>query len=228
MKPFVSGLCLCLITCLVSGCSDGKLSRREAAHLIDAMQRPHPVGPKKVMRSGVPGFTLASDDKIGTATFHLNEHKEYGGTSNKANEWKSTDSETNLVEALTRMGYVTVQEDGPKTVEFQGVPLHYLHSRTVRLAAKAGTAKETGYSKDYSSGISCYPEPDFLQCNTPELGEMGEGYTITGIVQDETHAKVNLLIPWKLTAFGKELKPYAAVVEANEAKLGEKSGLPPL
>jgi hypothetical protein len=56
----------------------------------------------------------------------------------------------------------------------------------------------------------------------PQLLESAKDYKNTGIVQDETQAKVNVLTPWKLTEFGLELKPYAAV-QANEEKFKESS-----
>jgi hypothetical protein len=46
-------------------------------------------------------------------------------------------------------------------------------------------------------------------------------YTVTGIVQDETHAKVNILIHLKLTTFALEL--HAASVQDGESKLRRKS-----
>jgi hypothetical protein len=57
----------------------------------------------------------------------------------------------------------------------------------------------------------------------PPLIEVGQDYKITGIVQDEVHAKVNILIPWKVTKFGLELRPYAIDVQRREVKLGIKS-----
>ena len=45
---------LLIVLFVVFGCSTGKLSRREASHQIDAMMKPHPVGPKKLMWGLVP------------------------------------------------------------------------------------------------------------------------------------------------------------------------------
>ena len=110
-----------------------------------------------------------------------------------------------------------------KSIMYQGSTLSYPHSRTVRLTSNAGAATNSGSSLDYASGFSCYPPPTFKQCNLPAIIEQGKDYKITGIVQDESHARVNLLISWNLTKFGLELKPYAAAVAAREQNLGDKS-----
>ncbi len=221
MKRTAVIICALPLMFMALGCS-GKLSRREAKHQIDAMMKPHPVGPQKVMVPGAaPGFGLADADNEGLpSSFQLDSHKEYGNLVSEQAQ-KPPSDEDYLLDALSKMGYVTVQEEGPKDIVFAGTALHYSHSRTVRLTQKVGNVAKTGYSEDYSSGFSCYPSPDFAQCNLPPLLETGKDYTITGIVQDETHAKVNILIPWKLTKFGLELQPYAASVRANEDKLKE-------
>jgi len=69
------------IMCMALGCSSS-LSRREAGHQIDAMMKPHPLGPKKVMSHEVPGFRLADEERESpTYWLHLDEHKEYGNLS---------------------------------------------------------------------------------------------------------------------------------------------------
>ena len=224
MKQVTFAPYLLLMLTVMSGCSVGKLSRREASHKIDAMLKPHPVGHEKILTSGVPGFSLSSGDHQEPPFFHVTEHEPYDKVAFEQNEKDSPNDEDYIVDALDKMGYISVQEEGPKTMISYGTPLPYSHSRTVRFTDRVGTVTATGYSKDYSSGFSCYPKPDFAQCNLPALIEMGSGYQVTGIVQDETHAKVNLLIPWKLTTFGLQLKPYAASIQAQEAKLGENSG----
>jgi hypothetical protein len=200
------------------GCS-GKLSRHEATHQIDAMMKPHPVGSKKVMSpGGVPGFQIEDHGAV-PSSFSLVEHKEYGNLTFQG-EPKAPSPEDYILNALSGLGYVSVQEEGPKKALVAGSALSYSHSRTVRLTQKVGTATKTGYSVDYDSGFSCYPEPNPTQCSLPTLIDMGKDYQITGIVQDDTHAKVNILISWKLTRIGLELKPYALAVETNEDKLG--------
>lgn len=217
---FVSAT-LAISSLFISGCSS-KLSRRQAQHQIDAMLKPHPVGSKKVMSPGsVPGFGLPAADENPTAgeSFELAEHKEYGPLTSLANDaTKTPESEEFILEALSKLGYITVTEEGPKTVIFGGARLSYSHSRTVRLTSKVGTAKATGYSEDYATGFSCYPEPSPSQCSLPSLVEVGKDYEITGIVQDETHAKVNVLISWKLTSFGLALQPFAKTIQADEDK----------
>jgi hypothetical protein len=188
------------------GCSS-KLSRREAAHQIDAMMKPHPVGPKKVMSpGGVPGFQLASEDEEDSdSVFQIADHEVYGDLVTD-NGTRSPNDEDYLVNALGKMGYVTVAEEGPKGKLVGGITLHYAHSRSVHLTQKVGAVTMTGYSKNYESGLSCYPPPEFSQCNAPPLVEIGKDYTITGIVQNETQGRVNVLIPWKLTRFGMDLR----------------------
>lgn len=216
MKRIAVIICTLPLMFMSLGCTS-KLSRTEAKHQIDVMLNPHPVGPKKRMsRGGVPGFELANDDTEGLpASFQLDNHKEYGNLVSDQTP-KSPDDEDYLLDTLNKMGYVTVQEEGPKSIIYGGTTLNYAHSRTVRLTQKVGTAVTKGDSQDYAVGLSCFPAPTFAQCSLPPLIESGKDYTITGIVQDETHAKVNILIPWKLTKFGLELKPYAASVQANE------------
>lgn len=218
MKNTILVLAMAALAVLTIGCSSS-LSRREASHQIDVMRKPHPMGPKKVMATyGVPGFELPEDDVLSEQIIHLDAHVAYGRLDFE-NKGQSPDSEEYFVDALSKIGYVSVQEEGPKTVPVTGTPLHYSHSRTVRLTPKVGAETRTRNDKTYASGFSCYPAPDFAQCNTPPVIEIDNGYTITGIVQDEIHAKVNILISWKLSKFGSELKPYAAAVQANEAKL---------
>lgn len=170
------------------------------------------------MSSGyVPGFKTEDLSSTTGAYITLDEHQPYGQLHG---EDESPSSQDNLLYALNKLGYVTIQEEGPKTTIYAGVPLHYLHSRTVRLTDRVGTAKSTGHSRDYTSGFDCYPSPTFGQCSIPPLIETDDAsFRVTGIVQDETHAKVNILIPWKLTQIGTELKPFAADVRAREDKL---------
>jgi hypothetical protein len=223
MRRIAVMFCSLPILCMTLGCSSD-LSRRQAKNQIDAMLEPHEVTirDKKVTVKGqVPGFELPDhDDSPSTTVFHLDTHKEYGSLASIHTE-KSPDSEDNLVNALGKIGYVTVQQEGPMTKMFYGHPITYTHSRTVRFTPKVGSPHDTGYSRDYSTKFSCYPQPDFSQCNLPPLLEQGSGYSITGIVQDGTHAKVNLLIPWKLTPFAVELRPFALAIQQRETKLDE-------
>lgn len=212
---------LAISSLFISGCSS-KLSRHQARHQIDAMLKPHPIGPKKLMSpGGVPGFRLPDADENPTAgeSFELATHKEYGPLTSLGNDpTKTPESEEFTLDALSKLGYITVTEEGPKTVVFEGSRLSYSHSRTVRLTSRVGTAKATGYSEGYATGFSCYPEPSPSQCSLPPLIEVGKDYEITGIVQDEIHAKVNFLISWKLTSFGLALQPFAKTIQANEDK----------
>ena len=102
-----------------------------------------------------------------------------------------------------------------------GYPLRYARSRTVSATTKMGGFTDTGHSKSSSIGFHCYPPPNFEQCNLPPLLDVDEKhFTITGVVQDGPRAKVNILIPWKLTQFAKELQPYAQKVKEDSEKLG--------
>jgi hypothetical protein len=219
MKGAAISLILLPTLLLSVGCSS-KLSRRQAERQIDAMMKPHPVGQQKKVMSpgGVPGFYIDETKDVMPSSFLLDTHKEYGDLVSSSLH-KSRSSDDNLLYALNDLGYVNVQEEGPKTVFVYGTPLSYAHSRSVRLTEKVGAPKGTGYSQEYASGFSCYPPPNFTQCSIPPLIEMGHDYKITGIVQDDTHAKVNILIPWKLTALGLALQPYAKSIEVSENKL---------
>jgi hypothetical protein len=224
VKRAVLTLILSPVLLLSIGCSSD-LSRRQAEHQIDAMLKPHPVGAKRSMSpGGVPGFELPSDYDSETlhSSFSLDVHEQYGELVSQ--KPRSPSDAAYTLDALSKMGYITVQEEGPKSVVSSGTVLNYAHSRTVRLTQKVGTnPTNTGYSQDYPSGFSCYPIPALSQCSMPNLLEMEKGYKITGIVQDAIHAKANILIPWKLTSFGLALKPYATAIEAIEDKRGSDS-----
>jgi hypothetical protein len=202
MKRSALILCLLPLLCMAAGCSS-KLTRREAKRQIDAMMKPHPVGSKKIMSPGgyVPGYGLTGQDLNVQDYFSLGHHT-ISPTIDGSMYFP-------LINALNKAGYISVQEGGPEDEHFAGSTVHYDRSRSVSLTQKAGTAKKTGYSEDFTTGFSCYPEPNPTQCNLPPLIETGKDYQITGITQDEIHAKVNIQIPWKLTQIGLELKPYA-------------------
>jgi len=209
------------LTLSTVGCS-GKLSRSQAKRMISDKVSPNFVQPARGVGSEpVPGFTLPQDDYDSEAIFHVEEHKEYGPLTFQKDE--SPDEEDYLDTALARLGYISLQENGPMSRVSSGIKLDYSHSRTVQLTNQIGSIKNTGYSREYSSGFSCYPAPQFDQCNTPPLIEMLGSFTITGIVQDEIHAQVNILIDWRLTAFGLQLKPFAAQVAESEKRFGDDS-----
>jgi hypothetical protein len=91
----------------------------------------------------------------------------------------------------------------------------------VSFTDKAGTRKAYDFGiLSYSTGFSCYPAPDFHQCDLPFFLDSDVDWTqyrITGIVQDQTQAKVNILIPWKMSKFAMELRPYAVEFAKNPA-----------
>ena len=156
--------------------------------------------------------------------FTLDEHREYGELDLQEAE-SFPKNEDFLLAALDHLGYVHVQEEGPKTVNTNGFPLHYKRSRTVVAAEKMGgiTAQDEHW-KVYSAGFNCFPPPKYALCLLPRLVEIDKkGYTITGIVQDPTHAKVNILIPWKLTPIAKELKPYAKELSDKADRQGNNT-----
>jgi hypothetical protein len=194
------------------GCSS-KLMRREAKHQIDAMLKPRAVGTEKqIVPGGVPGFDIG-EMHSDTTTFTLDDHKEYGNVIGLSHMPRVPDSEGFLLNALSRLGYVTIEQDGPKVVMAEGSPWHYAQSRTVRLTPKVGTARITLGGVEYSTGFTCHPVPPNF-CALPPLAEADEEqYEITGISQDDIHARVSLSIPWKLTQLGRELKPFAEQVE---------------
>ena len=189
------------------GCSS-KLTRREAKHQIDAMLKPHAVGAKKqIAPGGVPGFDIV-EMHSDTTTLNLDDHKEYGDVIGVSLP-NVPDSDGFLLDALSRVGYVTIEQNGPKVVMMEGAPWHYAKSRTVRLTPKIGTAKAILGGVQYSTGFTCYPDPPRF-CALPPLAEADEEhYEITGITQDGIHARVSISIPWKLTQLGRELKSFA-------------------
>jgi hypothetical protein len=197
------------IVCLSVDCSS-KLSRNEAKHQIDAMMKPHPLGIKMVVAPGgyVPGLTLPSDD-----------HESILGQFFPVGR---TDGQPEAIEdALAKLGYITIQDGGPGLVD-QGAfgrayGLQYRHAdstRVISLTEKIG--KPTAVKGWYSAGFQCYEEPNPTLCNLPVSIEAAEkDYQITGITQDDVHAKVNILIPWKLTQFAVGLKPFAAALNTS-------------
>lgn len=214
----------------VSGCS-GTLSRSQAKRLIIAGLKPHPIGPKKVMGEYVPGF---HSDDWGTALnpgyFTLDTNDGYGELAGlekyHLHDNQSPGNMEYTYEALRDSGYITIKEGGPVAETVAGSQITYDHSRTIRLTSKVGTVIDANDSRKlYSTGFSCYPAPDFHQCDMPPLIQIdGTHFIVTGIVQpDESHAKVNISIPWKLTGFGKELQPFAKNVAQREDKLGTNS-----
>ncbi len=209
-RLFLFSLLLSMVI-LPTGCSS-KLSRRQAEKQINEMLKPHEVGPKKLkVAGGVPGFSLPSDESPGLmmGIFHFEQHKGFDNSS-------SDMSERNLAYALASLGYVQAKDDGPTTEIFNGTKLSYPHSLTVVPGPKLGPVTSTDYSRHFASGFQCYPAPRFDQCQPPPFIEVGkDDFKITGIVQDETHAKVNVLIPWKLTPLAVALKPFAADVEKH-------------
>jgi hypothetical protein len=218
------GLCLIATYSLLitNGCSNN-LSRRHATKAIEAKIQPHYIPMlKRTATERIPGFELPSEDQESGPIFHLQNHESYGPLIfDKKDE--SPDEEDYLVNALSQLGYVTVQENGPTSKIVFGSKLEYSHSRSVALTSKVGALKDTGYSRNYSAGFSCYPSPDFKQCNSPDLIEQSKSFIITGITQDQVRAEVHVLIDWKLTPFAQELKPYATEAIKNENKFGDDS-----
>jgi len=202
-------LLVLIFTVLTTGCS--KLTRREATHQIDAMMKPHPVGARKIVTPGgyVPGFTLPQDDHEGM----LGQYFPVG----------RTDGQPEAIEdALVKLGYIAIQDGGPGLVD-QGAFGHdygpqYRHAdstRIISLTEKVG--KPTSVKGWYSVGFHRYEEPNPTQCDLPaSIETIGNDYQITGITQDDVHAKVNILIPWRLTPFGVGLKPFASALNASK------------
>ena len=111
----------------------------------------------------------------------LGDHMTYGNLSFEKDERPSSDGY--LIQALGKLGYATVQEEGPHSIWYNGDKLDYAHSRTVHLAGRARYVKDSSYDKDYSSGFHCFPPPDFDLCNLPAfLKEDESKFTVTGIV----------------------------------------------
>ena len=214
----LSFFCLSLVL-ITAGCS-GKLSRHEASKQISKMLEPTKLPDGRTIPGSVPGYELPFTDSGMDRIFRQGERLHYGDAVAIPGHPRSPDSEDYLVNALGKLGYISVQEQGPTSVLVNGDPLRYPQSRAIKLTSKVGVAKTSGYSEDFATGFSCYPPPAYSQCETPGLFESTNNFEITGIVQDETHAKVNILIPWKLTDFGAQLKPYAEQVAQNEKQFG--------
>jgi hypothetical protein len=195
---------------LFTGCSS-KLSRGHAQRDIDAMLKMGPTGPKGSFPENIPGFNLASNDTEPVSSYiHVGDHVGYFDSKPVGEDY--------LREALVKMGYLTVTEGGGPVSEkiILGGKIDHPHSRSVHFTDKAGTSI-IDKTKQYSSGFDCYPPPEYGQCNIPSLIDVDwQHYAITGIVQDEIHAKVNILIPVRLTPFALELKPFAKSLQDEQ------------
>jgi hypothetical protein len=122
---------------------------------------------------------------------------------------QATDDGLSLENALAKLGYITTQDSGPGDIPIFSVMNHFDSTRIVTLTGKVGkVVTKTEHDESYESGFDCHPDPYPPHCTLPFI-EMGNDYEITGITQDEIHAKVNILIPWKLTQIALDLKPYA-------------------
>jgi hypothetical protein len=213
MKRFAFVLLALMSTIPSIGCSS-KLTRREATHQINAAMKPHPVGVKKQTSSAgyVPGFVLASDDREPEFGLYIS----FGRTDRQPDA---------LEAALVNMRYLAIKDEGPGLIDngsigSDGYLPKYRHANSTRLITmteKAGKPTTSAHDVLYPLGFECYEAPNPTQCNLPALIERVDGgYQITGITQDEAHAKVNILIPWKLTAFAMELKPYARALDTRK------------
>jgi len=197
MKRLALTLCLLPLLCMAAGCSN-KLTRREAARKIDAMMKPHPAGSQQIMSPGgnVPGYELP-DSYRSTALLRLGRI--------------GADLEMPLESALLKLGYITLQDAGPADLLEGAVTMHWNKTVIVSLTDKVGKVvgrtPNTENGATYQNGFECPTEPRPV-CSLP-LVEIGRDFQITGIIQDQIHAKVNILIPWKLTQLGLDLKPYA-------------------
>jgi hypothetical protein len=197
----VVAVMICM-TLTLSGCSN-KLTRSQAEKMIQAKI---PIGfaqPESLASASldepVPGYSLPEDDYASAGIFHLQKANGFDDQS---------DDENSLDLALAQIGYVTYESGGPVTSEYEGTKIPYSHSRTVQFTTKVGPMQDDD-SHYYSSGFHCYPPPLFTQCETPPLIETLGSFKVTGITQDESRAKVDILIDWKLTDFGSQLKPFA-------------------
>lgn len=207
------GFVIALILVLAcTGCS--KLTRREATNQIDAMMKPHPTGAGKAVNPAggyVPGFSLSANDRFQMLGVYIS--------------FGRTDQSNALETALVKMGYVTVKDGGPGLIDNgaigrDGYLPQYRHADSthiVSLTEKAGNPTVSTLGVTYPVGFMCYDAPNPTQCDLPPFIErVDKGYQITGITQDEVHAKVNITIPWKLTPFAIELKPYAAALDTSK------------
>lgn len=199
-------VCAVVLPVLITGCSS-KLTRKEVQQEVDKIKRIQlqekvaqfhlQTAPPELVREepNIPGFKIADEDfPPRDLYFPIGEQ---------------TRSDLNhLVEPLLRLGYLSVKESESGNS----------HSKIVSFSDKAGRHETYSFGNSYSSGFLCYPAPDFHQCDLPFLLDRETDWTrykITGIVQDQTHAKVDILIPWKLSAFAIELRPYAAELKGR-------------
>ena len=181
------------------GCSS-RLTRREAKYKIDAMLRPYVVGNRVFIpeSSPPPGYELS-----GGYYYNYNPLLSIGRVG--------ADVEKPLEKALESLGYVTLQDAGPADIPIAETTQHFDSTVIVSLTDKVGRVvggipnSKSGIT--YQSGFECLPAPAAI-CNLP-LVEISNDYKVTGIVQDQIHARVDILIPWRLTQLGIALKPYA-------------------
>jgi hypothetical protein len=206
MKRFALTLCMLPFLYLATGCSS-KLTRSEVTHKINAkLKQLSPRSGLFVTKLMIPGYGLPDGD-LADVYFTMGR--------------QATDSGLSLESALAKLGYVTIQDGGPGEIPIFSIKHHFDSTRIVTLTGRVGkVVKKDEHYESYESGFECHPDPYPPQCTLP-LVEMGNDFEITGITQDEIHAKVDILIPWKLTPLALALKPLAKADESKPNVLGD-------
>ncbi len=192
---------------MLQGCSS-HLSRHEAGTKIDAMMRNQPVGEYKIytISGNVPTYGLPSsefnDESIDIGRIGIDPDLPEFGVS--------------LLNALAKVGYLTIKDAGPGDAAHHSETKHYDSTRLIDLTSKIGRiVAKTKDNETYDTGFVCFPVPNPHACVLPDFIDRELKYDITGITEDGIHAKVNLLMDWKLSRIALELKPYARPSEGE-------------
>ena len=205
-RRFIPMIVIFLLLYADVGCS-GKLTRNGARRKIDNMMKAQPTDENRLLKSigEAPDYGLPAKD-FSYNSFDLGR------------QGVDPDSPDSLENALAQLGYIAIQDSGPGDLTRASVTRHFDATRIVRLTPRMGNVvNKTDHDETYQTGFTCYPEPTPKICDLPDLLEKDRDYQITGIAEEGTHAKVNIVIFWKLSPLALELKRF---VEPHKDQAG--------
>jgi hypothetical protein len=175
-------LCLLPLFCIAASGQD-KLTRPEAKFGIDTA----------LAAGDVPGYRVLPVPLVGLFSLGPQE----------------SSSISPLEAALVNLGYIKIDDHVRKN---KNAPNIGTVSLTEKVGAVIREARGAMNEVTYQNGFKCLSDPSIPSFETQcflSLVEVGHDYQITGITQEGIHARVEIVIPWKLTKLGLDLKAYA-------------------
>jgi hypothetical protein len=175
-------LCLLPLFCIAASGQD-KLTRPEAKFGIDSA----------LATGDVPGYRVLPIPLVGL--FSLGPQQ--------------SSSISPLEAALANLGYLKIEDQVRRNKNAPSIGTVSLTEKVGKIIREVrGTVNEV----TYQNGFMCLTNPSIPSFETQcflSLVETGHDYQITGISQEGIHARVEIVIPWKLTQLGLDLKAYA-------------------